>query len=99
MLGLLGPELASAKLPILLLLRRNPRRKCGIGHPESRLTSRLLTHLLLHLPLKVPGEVLFLPIQQVGLTKIFHYASFFFLTSTVIQYPMGYLSRLLYEGS
>jgi hypothetical protein len=58
----LGPELASARLPILLL-RRNPGRKCGTGHLESRLRSWLLTHLLLQLLWKVPREVLFSLIQ------------------------------------
>jgi hypothetical protein len=51
----LGPELASARL-LILLLRRNPRRKCGTGHPESRLRSQLLTHLLLQLLRRVPGR-------------------------------------------
>jgi hypothetical protein len=55
-LGLLGPELASARLPILLRRRRNPERKCGTGHPESRSMIRLPTHLLLQLLQKVPGE-------------------------------------------
>jgi hypothetical protein len=39
---------------LLLLRRRNPKRKCGIAHPESRLMSWLLTHLLLQLLQKVP---------------------------------------------
>jgi hypothetical protein len=44
-----GPELTSARLPILLLLKRNPGRKCRTSYPESRLRSWLLTHLLLQL--------------------------------------------------
>jgi hypothetical protein len=55
-LGLLGPKLASARLLILLLRRRNPERKCGIGHPVSRSMIRLPTHLLLQLLRKVSGE-------------------------------------------
>jgi hypothetical protein len=97
--GLLGPELASARLPIHLLLRRNRRRKCGTSHPESRLTSQLLNHLLLQLLQKVLWEVLFPLIQHVGLTGIFYYAGLFFFTSTVVEDPAGYLSRLLHEGS
>jgi hypothetical protein len=53
--SLLGPELASARL-LILLLRRKPRRKCGTGHPESRSTIRLPNHLLLQLLRKVSGE-------------------------------------------
>jgi hypothetical protein len=54
--GLLGPKLASARLPILLLCRRNPGRKCKTGHPESRLINQLRTHLLLQLLRKVLRE-------------------------------------------
>jgi hypothetical protein len=32
--SLIGPELASARLPVLLLRRRNPRRKCRKGQLE-----------------------------------------------------------------
>jgi hypothetical protein len=55
-LGLLGIELASARLQILLLGRRNPGRKWGTRHPKSRSTIWLLTHPLLQLMRKVPRE-------------------------------------------
>jgi hypothetical protein len=96
--GLLGSKLESASLSILLL-RRNPRRKCGTEHPESRSMIQLPTHLLLQLLRKVPGKVQFSPIQQVGLTGIFHYAGFFCFTSPIIQDSARNLSRLLCEGS
>jgi hypothetical protein len=84
----LGLELASARLTILLILRRKPGRKCRTDHPESRLRSQLLTHLLLQLLRKVPGEVLFPPIQQVGLTRILHCAGFIFLISTMTPWDI-----------
>jgi hypothetical protein len=85
----LGLELASARLTILLILRRKPGRKCGTDHPESRLRSQLLTHLLLQLLRKVPGEVLFPPIQQVGLTRILHCAGFIFFDFNHRTRPRG----------
>jgi hypothetical protein len=97
--GLLGPELANTRLQIRLLLRRNPRRKWGTGHLESRSTIWLPTHLLLQLFQKVLGKDPFRSIQQVGLTWTFHCAGFFFLTWPIVQDPVGYLSRLLCEGS
>jgi hypothetical protein len=54
--GLQGPKLTIARLLILLLHRRIPRRKCGTGHLESILTNQLQTHLLLQLLQKVLRE-------------------------------------------
>jgi hypothetical protein len=78
--GLLGPELASTRLPIVLYLRRNPRRKCGTGHPESRSMIR-----------KVPGEGLISadPIGRLNWNLPLCWV--LFLTSPVVQDPMGYL--------
>jgi hypothetical protein len=98
-LGLLGPELASVRLPIRLLLRRNPERKCVTGHPKSRLMSWLLTHLLLQLLRKVPGGCTISADPTGRLTWNLPLCRFGFFTTTVIQDHVGYLSRLLCEGS
>jgi hypothetical protein len=99
--GLLGPELASARLPILLLLlrRRNHRRKWGIGHLESRSTIWLSTHLLLQLLWKVSweGSISANPTGRHNLNLSLCWV--LFLSWPIIQDPVGYLFRLLCEGS
>jgi hypothetical protein len=98
-LGLLGPERANVRLPLLLLLRRrNPRRKWGTWHLESRSMNWLTTHLLLQLLQKVfgKGSISGTPIGKLNLNHSL--CLVVFLTSPVIQGPTGYLFRLLCEG-
>jgi hypothetical protein len=97
--SLLGPKLASARLPILLLLRRNLGRKCETGHPKSRSMIWLPTHLLLQLLRKVPGEGS-ISVDLIGrLNWNLPLCWVLFFTSPVIHDPVGYLSRLLCIGS
>jgi hypothetical protein len=87
--GLLGPELASVRPSLFLLLRRNLGMYRPGGHPESRSMFQLPTHLLLLLLQKATSRLNFnLPLCMLV-----------FLTSPVIQGPLRYPYRLLYEGS
>jgi hypothetical protein len=86
--GLLGPELASIRLRIhLLLLERNPRRKCGTGHPKSRSMIQLPTHLLLQLLRKVTGEgsISADPTGKLSWNLLLCWV--LFLTSSAVQVP------------
>jgi hypothetical protein len=61
--------------------------------------NQLPTHLLLQLLQKVPGEgsISSTPIGKLNLNHSLFLVVF--LTSPVVQGPVGYLSGLLYEGS
>jgi hypothetical protein len=97
-LGLQGPELANARLSILLH-RRIPGRKCRTSHQESILMNRLWTHLLLQHLQKVPREGTISADPTGRLNWNLPLAGFFFLTSPIVQEPAWYLSKLLCEKS